>query len=177
MDQIKVGKFLAELRKSHGYTQQNLADELGVTGKTISRWENGHYMPDIEMLQILANEYGITITEILKGERTVEKMSVSIVDEVLVSAVRLDRKALRKHRDELSKQCIYKHRVWLIILAIVAVSTLFYSIFTNDYEAAITTVAFFSMTLLALGNLLSYHIEYELNDYILENIQQSDGNK
>ena len=50
MDQIKVGKFIAALRKEQGLTQEALGQRLGVTNKTVSRWENGNYMPDIELL-------------------------------------------------------------------------------------------------------------------------------
>ena len=50
MDQIKIGKFIAALRKEKGLTQEQLGEKLGVTNKTISRWENGNYMLDVEML-------------------------------------------------------------------------------------------------------------------------------
>ena len=50
MDQVKVGKFIAALRKEQGLTQEALGQRLGVTNKTVSRWENGNYMPDIELL-------------------------------------------------------------------------------------------------------------------------------
>lgn len=48
MDQIKIGKFIATLRRQSGLTQEKLGEKIGVTNKTISRWENGNYMPDIE---------------------------------------------------------------------------------------------------------------------------------
>ena len=48
MDQMKTGKFIAALRKEKGMTQEKLGEKLGVTNKTVSRWENGNYMPDIE---------------------------------------------------------------------------------------------------------------------------------
>lgn len=69
MDQIKIGKFIASLRKQADLTQEQLGEKLGVTNKTISRWENGNYMPDIEMLQLLAMEFHVNINEILAGER------------------------------------------------------------------------------------------------------------
>ena len=47
MDQIKIGKFIAALRKDKGMTQEQLGEKLGVTNKTVSRWENGNYMPDV----------------------------------------------------------------------------------------------------------------------------------
>lgn len=69
MDQVKIGKFIAELRRRDGLTQNALGEKIGVTNKTISRWENGNYMPDIEMLQLLAVEFRISIDELLAGER------------------------------------------------------------------------------------------------------------
>ena len=50
MDQIKVGSFLKDLRREKGITQEQLAEELGVSGRTISRWETGNNMPDIGLL-------------------------------------------------------------------------------------------------------------------------------
>ena len=64
MDQVKIGKFIAELRRRAGLTQEALGEKIGVTNKTISRWENGDYMPNIEMLQRLAEEFSISISEI-----------------------------------------------------------------------------------------------------------------
>ena len=46
MDQVRIGRFIAELRREHGLTQAELGGDLGVTNKTVSRWENGNYMPD-----------------------------------------------------------------------------------------------------------------------------------
>jgi len=69
MDMIKIGKFLAELRTESGLTQSELGKELGVTNKTVSRWENGNYLPPVEMLQLLSNKYGISINEILSAQK------------------------------------------------------------------------------------------------------------
>lgn len=69
MNQMKIGRFIASLRKESGLTQQALGEEFGVTNKTISRWENGVYMPDIEMLKILSQKFHVSINELLCGER------------------------------------------------------------------------------------------------------------
>ena len=69
MDQVKVGAFLASLRKEKGLTQEALAERIGVTNKTISRWETGTYMPDVEMLLILGEQFNVTVNELLCGER------------------------------------------------------------------------------------------------------------
>lgn len=69
MDQIQIGKFIAELRKEKGLTQMALGEKLGVTNKTVSRWENGNYMPDISMMPSLCSELGISINELITGSR------------------------------------------------------------------------------------------------------------
>ena len=56
MDQIRIGKFIAALRKEKCMMQEQLGEKLGATNKTISRWENGNYMPDVEMLSLLSKE-------------------------------------------------------------------------------------------------------------------------
>lgn len=69
MDQVKIGKFIAQLRRMAGLTQEALGEKLGVTNKTVSRWENGNYLPDIETLQLLAREFQVSLPELLAGER------------------------------------------------------------------------------------------------------------
>ena len=69
MNMAKMGSFLAELRKEHKLTQADLGEKLGVTNKTISRWETGNYMPPVEMLEELSNMYNMTINELLSGKK------------------------------------------------------------------------------------------------------------
>ncbi len=69
MDMVKMGNFLAELRKEHKLTQAELGEKLGVTNKTVSRWETGNYMPPVEALEELSNLYGLTINELLSGRK------------------------------------------------------------------------------------------------------------
>ena len=74
MNQIKVGAFLKDLRREKGITQEQLAEELGVSGRTISRWETGNNMPDISLLVEIAEYFDVSIPEIIKGERKSEYM-------------------------------------------------------------------------------------------------------
>lgn len=69
MDQKKVGTFLSQLRKEKGLSQKELAQKIGVTDKTISRWETGTYMPDIDTFAVLSEFYGVLINELISGER------------------------------------------------------------------------------------------------------------
>lgn len=69
MDQQKVGRFLKELRNERSVTQAELAEMLGVSNRSVSRWENGMTMPDFDLLIELAEYYDIEVGEILDGER------------------------------------------------------------------------------------------------------------
>ena len=78
MDQVKIGKFIAECRRNKGLTQAALGEKLGVSNKTISRWENGNYMPDIEMLPLLAKEFEVSMEELLAGKRSAAENSTAV---------------------------------------------------------------------------------------------------
>ena len=75
MDQVKIGNFLKELRKEKDITQEQLAEALNVSGRTVSRWETGRNMPDISILVDIADYYDISIPEIISGERKSEIMN------------------------------------------------------------------------------------------------------
>jgi len=68
MDAIKIGQHIAALRKDKGLTQQELAEQLNVTAKAVSKWETGHGLPDIQTIEPLAGALGVSIPEIMKGE-------------------------------------------------------------------------------------------------------------
>ncbi len=69
MDQIKIGKFIAECRKKNNLTQMQLAEKLNITDRAISKWENGKGMPDSSIMIDLCNELKISVNELLSGEK------------------------------------------------------------------------------------------------------------
>lgn len=83
MNMIKIGKFLQELRKEKGITQEQLAEQLGVARRTVSRWETGNNMPDLDILVELSDLYSVDLREILSGERKSENMDQELKETVL----------------------------------------------------------------------------------------------
>lgn len=83
MDLMKVGKFLQELRKEKGMTQEQLAEKMGVARRTVSRWETGSNMPDLDILIELSDLYAVDLREILSGERKSEPMNQEMKETVL----------------------------------------------------------------------------------------------
>lgn len=72
MDQIAIGNFIAKKRKEQNLTQEQLAEKLGVSNKTVSKWECGNCMPDYSVMESLCKELGITISQLLDGKEQAE---------------------------------------------------------------------------------------------------------
>lgn len=83
MNQQKIGAFLKELRKQKGLTQEQLAEKCNVSNRTVSRWENGNNMPDLDLLIELSDYYEVDLREILNGERKSENMDKEMKETVL----------------------------------------------------------------------------------------------
>ena len=92
MDQEKTGRFIAQLRKERGMTQEQLGEHLGVSQRTVSRWETGRNMPDISMLTALCAQLDVSVAELLAGQRiegeTITKADASDLAEKLIGLVR-----------------------------------------------------------------------------------------
>ena len=87
MDQVKIGAFIARLRREKGWTQEKLGERLGVTNKTVSRWKTGTYMPGVEMLTLLGRELDVTLNELLEGRRLEGDDFRAAADERLAAAM------------------------------------------------------------------------------------------
>ena len=75
MDVQKIGGFLKELRKQNNMTQEQLGERIGVTNKTVSRWETGRNLPELDILIEMADYYEVELRELLNGERKSEGMN------------------------------------------------------------------------------------------------------
>ena len=117
MDQIKVGKFIAKLRKDRGMTQEALGRKLGVTNKTVSRWETGNYMPDIELLVPLGEALGVSVNELLAGERLSDEQFRKQADQILVEAVRESSFSVKERTEFFRKKWLREH-VGLIVVCV-----------------------------------------------------------
>ena len=96
MDQIKIGKFIADERKRKGYTQKQLSEKLAISDKTISKWERGNGFPEVSLLLPLCNELEITVNELLSGERVSEEEYLKKAEENMVNLVRETQESKKK---------------------------------------------------------------------------------
>lgn len=88
MDQIKIGKFIAERRKEHGFLQKDIAARLGISEKTVSKWECGNGLPEVVYMEPLCRLLGITVNELLAGESIPILELMSLIDMSRLELVR-----------------------------------------------------------------------------------------
>ncbi len=113
MNQIKIGKFIANCRKNKNLTQAELAEKLNITDKAISKWETGKGMPDSSIMLELCNILDISANELLKGDYIANEVKSKETDENIINILN-DYKRMKKRKNEL--------KVILIILSILIVS-------------------------------------------------------
>ena len=97
MNQEKIGKFIAECRKNKKMTQSELAEKLGVTDKSIGNWENGRNMPDLSLFKPLCDELGITINDLMSGEKISKEKYQEKFEENIVNTIDYSSKKINKY--------------------------------------------------------------------------------
>ncbi len=126
MDQIKIGKFIAERRKSKNLTQFQLAEKLNITDRAISKWENGRSMPDSSIMLDLCNELEISVNELLSGEMIDMKDYDKKAEENLYN--------LNKSNEHKKKLLIRCGIIMVLLILIIAIVELY--IFTRQIAKA-----------------------------------------
>lgn len=96
MNQIKIGKFIAYLRKEKQLTQLELAQRLGITDRAISKWENGRGLPDLSLIKPLCDELDITVNELLCGERIAAEQIGVKTEENILNTLKFSKKKINK---------------------------------------------------------------------------------
>ncbi|MBE6892880.1 MAG: helix-turn-helix transcriptional regulator [Ruminococcaceae bacterium] len=119
LDKEKFGEFVSKLRKEQGMTQKELAEKLFVSDKAVSKWERGQSLPDITMLNPLAEALGVTAAELLNcGKIEGEKVDASQVDEIVEKAIELNKEP------DISKRKRFK--IYIICLLVGAAATYYF---------------------------------------------------
>lgn len=125
MNQLVIGKFISLKRKQKNLTQEQLAEKIGVSNKTISKWETGKCMPDYSVVKSLCEELGFTVAELMDGEMS-EELSVRIYDDEQI----LD---LLRRTQELEKTKNILYGILLIVMGI-ALQALSYAVGGSDFK-------------------------------------------
>ncbi len=119
MDQIKIGKFISNIRKERNMTQLELANMLGVTDRAVSKWENGRGMPDISLIKPLCDALSITVNELFCGERIGLNELKEVADENIVNTL-----SISQNRIKSTKRVFISVLIFVILFFIIS-ATLF----------------------------------------------------
>ncbi len=95
MNQEKIGKFIASCRKQKNITQQELAEKLGVSDRTIGNWENGRNMPDLSLFKPLCDELAITLNDLMSGEKVNQKEYQEKLEENIINTINYTNKKIK----------------------------------------------------------------------------------
>ena len=168
MDMTKLGAFLQSLRKEHGMTQDQLGEKLHVSGKTVSRWETGVYMPPVEALLMLSELYGLTINELIAGERLTPEALPAQAEVNLVAALKEQEAFQQAERKSFwQKKWLREHRGLLILLGIAAIAAQVAGFLMGRVEinaiGSIVTVA----AAVFLRNRMDGYVEHHLYDHLM----------
>ena len=120
MDLIKIGKYIAGKRKSLGMTQKQLAEKLGMSDKSVSKWERGVCLPDVSVYKELCSILGISLNEFLAGEDIAQENVIQKSETNIIEVI----------RDNINKQkCLKVMKCILLVIAICAVSIIGFTIY------------------------------------------------
>ena len=157
MNQEKIGKFITELRKEKNMTQEQLAEKLGVSNKSVSRWENGKTMPDYSVLEDICRELGININELMSGEKIEKENYMPKAEENFI--------ALKSKVDRVRKLLDMCRNIILVVMIILFIFYIFFKfvykgIFDVTNITNITRQLFYISTICSIGfSMLNYEIK------------------
>ena len=147
MDMVKMGSFLAELRKENNLTQEELGEKLGVTNKTISRWETGNYMPPVEMLEELSNMYGMTINELLSGKKLSTEEYKEMAETNIKETLKASAFSLKEKQEFFKKKWLKDHIAIMVFLGICIIG-----VFVAGFLMKESLIGYISLLMLVLAH-------------------------
>lgn len=126
MDQVKVGKLIADCRKAKKLTQVELANLLGVTDKSVSKWENGICLPDVSLYMKICEILDITLNEFFSGERLTDESFKQVADSNLLSALENSTFTLRDKIDFFKRKWQKDHFLEIVVVMLVIIVFIIY---------------------------------------------------
>lgn len=132
MNQVKIGKLIAECRKDKKMTQVELADRLGVTDKSVSKWENGKCLPDVSLYKDLCDILGITLNEFFAGEKIKDEEFKKKADANLLNALENSSFTLKEKIEYYGKKWDKEHFLELTIVMLIIVGFIIYGFIKDN---------------------------------------------
>ena len=133
MDLVKIGKFISELRKEKVLTQEQLGERVGVTNKTVSRWETGTYLPPADVLMIMSELFSVSVNELLSGRRLTAEEYKEAAEENLKQTIRTSSFTLRDRIDFYKKKWLKDHIAFMVLMGVVLLAVFVAAVVLREY--------------------------------------------
>ena len=152
MDIVKTGEFIAKLRKEKGLTQEQFGDKMGVTNKTVSRWETGKYLPPADVLLLMSELFDVSINELLTGQRLTDMEYKQTAEKNLTEVIRSSSFTIKDEIDFFKKKWLKDHIFYMILIGICVLGVLVAGIIFHN-----PILCSASVILLLLGHIWRYN--------------------
>ena len=157
MDQVKIGKFIAECRREKNFTQMQLAEKLNITDRAVSKWETGRAMPDSSIMIELCSVLGINVNELLSGERIEIENYNKVAEENLLT--------LKKQKEESDKRLLNIEVIMGIISIIMYLVMVMVVSFSNMQDSTRVLIIMILTVFVFIECLLALRIEQQAGYY------------
>ncbi len=152
MNIVKTGEFIAKLRKEKGLTQEQFGDKMGVTNKTVSRWETGKYLPPADVLLLMSELFDVSINELLTGQRLTDKEYKQTAEKNLTEVIRSSSFTIKDEIIFFKKKWLKDHIFYMILIGICVLGVLVAGIIFHN-----PILCSASVILLLLGHIWRYN--------------------
>ena len=157
MDQIKIGKFIASKRKEKTLTQAEVAESLGITDRAVSKWEMGLVLPDASLMLSLCSIQGISITELLTGEETMEENYKDKAENLILE--------IRKKEEENNRYLLRLETVIGVISTVSALTIIFTAVFLTPGTVIMAFLILIAFIVFFVGIYFALNIERNAGYY------------
>ena len=159
MDMLQTGKFIAKLRKEQGLTQEQLGEKLGVTNKTVSRWETGTYLPPADVLLSMSKLFDVSVNELLSGRRLTGEEYKKAAEENLTEALGAGSFSLKDKIDFYKKKWLKEHMAVIIFICICVIGALAAGVIIKSSLLSIAAVVIFISGHCVINNAMMTYVE------------------
>lgn len=164
MDLTAIGTFIATLRKEHHLTQEQFGEQLGVTSKTVSRWETGKYLPPAEALQEMSTLFDVSINSLLSGQRLAEADYKASAEENLRDMLHANAFSYKEKLVYYKAKWKKEHCGWICLIYTLLSGLLIAGILTKQILLTVTAVVLFPIGYAWIQNTMMIYVEQRAFD-------------
>lgn len=168
MNLINIGKFISELRKEKGLTQEQLGEAVGVTNKTVSRWETGTYLPPLDALMKMSELFSVSINELLSGKRLDPEEYKEAAEENLKNTIKASSFTLKDRIEFYKKKWLKEHIAFMVFLGVIVIAT-----FVTGFVINVSLLEYIAILLLIIFHGVRYN---RMMAYVEQNSYDGTGN-